>query len=189
MLVKRKQSLSSQQHQSKTIELIQLILVEPVSSHLKYFSLECLGEFSNSDDRNKSHVFFQLNRLGGLNELILNNLVEIQINPEFDMHRYLSERDISAQNATQSTSQDTGSSSLDETMNVIMSAAAMDTTISGENEIGGNHMNGKDEASREKIEIIQADLRQLIESYGRESMPVWLRTQLNDLAQFITENV
>ena len=75
-------------------------------------------------------------------------------------------------------------------MNVIMSANDMDTTISSDNEIGGNSMNGKDEASRDKIESIEADLRQLIESYANgRNMPVWLRTQLNDLAQFITENV
>lgn len=196
MLVKRKQPLSNQQHQTKAIELFHQILSggnEPSSVYLKYFALECLNEFSNSEDSNKNRVFCQLNRMGGLNQLILDNLIEIQLDPEFDLSRYLYERQHSGISLTQSLSQSngasqemtTGGSGLDETMNALMSVAAMDTTISGD----AISIEDDDKANRDKIETIETDLRQLIESYDPGHVPVWLRTHLKNLAQFISKNV
>lgn len=186
--------MSSQQHQSKAIDLFQQILAEPASAHLKYFALECLNEFSNSDDPNKNRVFCQLNRLGGLNQLIMDNLIEIQLDPEFDLYQYLTERlaaSTTTSNVTSasqvSASQETGS--LDETMNALMSAAAMDTTISGDAETTCNDDDDMEKSNRDKIETIEADLRQLVESYGPGRVPSWLRSQLKDLAQFISKNL
>lgn len=190
--------MSSQQHQSKAIDLFQQILAEPIGAYLKYFALECLNEFSNSDDPNKNRVFCQLNRLGGLNKLIMDHMIEIQLDPDFDMSRYLTERLVVSSNTLDgcgdagagsqfSNSQDGTGSSLDETMNALMSAAAMDTTISGDGNLDQDD-DAVDRTNRERMESIEADLRQLVESYAPGQVPGWLRTHLKSLALFISKN-
>lgn len=190
MLGKRQQTLSSQQHQLKAIDLFQQILIEPTSAHIKHFALECLNEFSNSDDPNKNRVFCQLNRMGGLNQLILTDLIEISLDPNFDLTKHLTDRVVmtTVTSTSQSNSQDKVCLNLDETMNALMSATAMDTTISGER-IVGNKDDDNEEAFQEKISILENDLKEIIEYYESGEMPIWLRTQLKSLAQYITKNV
>ena len=184
-MARRKQPLNNQQIQSKMIELFQEILDESNSNaNLRYFALECLNDYSNSDEPSKNRVFCQLNRMG-LNKLISGYLVEIEIDPDFDLSKYLSDR-LSSTSAAVSggySSQQLGNSQLDETMNVLMSAASMDTTISAENEIDESEM------GRERLEKIEADLRALVGSYPTGRLPNWLRAQLNNLSQFISKNL
>lgn len=188
---------------SKVLELFTILLSDS-NTILKYFSLECLDEYSKDNATNNNKIICQLSRSKNqmVGDKIKNYLMDVLIEPNFnEIVHYQDKTAQLVQKLRQIYKQTSGEKvnsdqdfddgqDLDETMNAIM--CAMDTTISNntKNENFADEM--EDESTKTKsedlIEKIESDLEKLIQLYENGLLPDWLKQRLVNLSEKISLN-
>lgn len=185
----------SQPIQDKIIELFKQLLSTNEFHHsrpsiLKYFAFECLNEYSNSSEKEKNHIFCQISR-SSLNQLVSDYLLEIKLDDEFNITKYLADRVPQRQQTLSQQQESNGNNNLDETMNVLMSAASMETTFSEndqlKNEDVDDEMTVEEKGIQEKLEKMQNEIKNVLEMYEPDSIPKWLQIQIQCFQQIFSK--
>ncbi|RNA26921.1 hypothetical protein BpHYR1_023718 [Brachionus plicatilis] len=181
----------------KVLELFGILLNDS-STLVKFFGLESLDEYSKTNESNNK-IICQLSRSDkNLNDLILNYLVEISIDGDFDeIGFYLEKRNELIKRlqvhhrpkddilTSQKMDEIEDCGSLDETMNAIM--CAMDTTMSNQElKLDNDEKTHSSSKAQSILDGISGELDKVFDMYDNRSMPESIRTQLTNLVSKIS---
>ncbi|CAF0811834.1 unnamed protein product [Brachionus calyciflorus] len=183
----------------KILELFEVLLSDS-NILVKHFSLDCLDEYSKSNESNNK-IICQLSRgnTKNLNEIIYNYLVEISIDSDFNEINYYQEKrnelleklknfQDSKDNIllSQKLYEIDEYGGLDETMNAIM--CAMDTTISNTDKQNYDSMETTEINPDDMMAIdnFSKELDNIFLMYNSQSLPESLKNKLSNIASKIT---